>query len=159
MTAKPIYKSHGEEFDTPEAAGKNDKIVEASRVLQDAWQSLRKVNLDGYKTADGQQIQFDRWKDYYVVRGEYFHIEQRIERFNLSVDRVKAIEIAGDDIKFYVYESDSYSSGKYYDREFRLSEIFATEEGAERKVIEIMEQNLAWLQGELEKKKSPLRLR
>lgn len=155
--AKAIYKSHGEEFDTPEAAEKNDKIVEASRVLQEAWEKLRAVNLEGYLTADGEQIRFDRWKDYYVVRGEYFHLEQSIERVSLTTDRVKAIEVDGDDIKFHVYQYDVFSnSNTVHEREFWLSEIYATEEGAERKIVEIMERNIDFLQTTLAKKKAPL---
>ncbi len=90
--------------------------------------------------------------DYYVVNGGYWN-KPTVDLISLNTHSVKSIEVDGDEIIFHVSQFiPSYGSQSgYRDVIVRLGNLYSTEKAARERVREWIAENIATLQGELEK--------
>lgn len=148
-----IYKAtDGQEFGTADEASRHNRVLDALEKVREAWGVLRQASVSGFKTADGEEFDWRLGDTFYYIRGAYSS-SPTIERFYFSGIPI----LTTDHRENLAFQWQFYSDGKYETRTVSLDEVYAKKINAEKRVIELLEDRVGWMQKEIADRREGLK--
>jgi hypothetical protein len=124
----------GREFKTPGEAERHEKMLTAYKEYEDARQALGRCIAETQRTADGRLFEFTALRDYWAIWDRWE-----------GIPRLVRVEFWPWNLHFEGDRDNFQLKGKLGDHDhlFRVSDLYANKDAAERALLDVQEKWLA----------------